>query len=341
MFYVETSGSHYEMGVQFGRATALQIGSMLDYLTKGFRHWDEAKFQRAREQHLRCTERHCPELIEEVQGIADGSGVPFRWIYLMNFYAVLREPKEGCTNIIFPRTPDGPLLAKTNDLPVHEGHHSGVRVFRPAGGMAFLGSSFPGTVWCGGGVNEAGLAIGGSSCAADVPAPAEALSPHVVNRHALSRAATVREAVALLQTLTVPRWGANIPLVDRAGAAAIVEKAGSVQGVRWSKGEPIFCANFSCTTEMSAYRINNPPVLAESTDRFAAMERLTRGREPTVALLRQTLAHTDPPGAVSRYGDSDPLKYETEFAAIFYSSGSKAGFCFSHPDRDPWRMFAL
>src|ERR1043166_2695539 len=104
MFHVETSGSYYEMGVQAGRACALQIGSMLDFLTKGFRGWDEAKFNRVRREHMAFTERLCPELVEEIQGIADGSGISFRLIYLMNFYAVMRAGKEGCTNIIFPNT---------------------------------------------------------------------------------------------------------------------------------------------------------------------------------------------------------------------------------------------
>ncbi len=341
MFYVETSGSHHEMGVQLGRATALQIGTMLDYLTKGFRHWDDAKFERVREQHMRCTESLCPELIEEIHGIAEGSGFPFRWIYLMNFYAILRAGNEGCTNIIFPRTPTGPLLAKTNDLPAHEGHHSGIRLFRPQGAPAFLGSTMPGTVWCGSGVNEAGLAIGGSSCSSNVPPQKEVLSPHVVNRYVLSKATTVAEAIAYLKDITIPPWGANVPLVDRSGSAAIIEKAGNIQGMRWGRGDPLYCTNHSCSTEMSAYRINHPPSLAESTQRFEAIERLTAGRKPDAALLRQVLAHTGRPGAISRHGDDDPLKYETEFAAIFYCASGKAEFCFSHPDRDPWRAFSL
>lgn len=341
MFYIETTGSAYEMGVQAGRACALQIGSMLDYLTKGFRGWDEAKFNRVRAEHMACTERLCPELIEEVQGIADGSGSSFRLIYLMNFYTVMTEGNQQCTNVIFPQTPDGPLLGKTNDLPVHEGKHSGVRLFRPAKRRSFLGETFPGTVWCGCGVNDAGLAIGGSSCSANVPQPREVLAPHVVNRYVLERAATVKEAIALLATIPVPRWGTNIPLVDRTGAAAIVEKAGNVQGVRWSKGEPIFCTNFSCTTELAAHRLHNAKVLEESTDRFSAIERLIRDRETGRALLGEVLARTEQPGAISRYGDVDPLQYETEFAAIFSVAHGRAEFCFSHPDRDPWRTFQL
>ena len=42
-----------------------------------------------------------------------------------NFYASLRAAHEGCSNIIFTETPDGPLLGKNNDLPVGEEKHAG------------------------------------------------------------------------------------------------------------------------------------------------------------------------------------------------------------------------
>lgn len=341
MFFYSTHGSPYEMGKQTGQAAALAIGSMLDYLTRQFRDWDLKKFEEIRRERMAYTEKIYPELVEEIQGIADGSGFPFHLIYLMNFYAVIRPGKESCSNIIFPNTPDGPLLAKTNDLPVNEGHRSGVRRIVPDNGPALLGSTFPGTVWCAPALNELGLAMGASSCAARVDAPADMLSPHVLTRYVLSRAGTTQEALAVLESVDIPPWGLNLALVDRSGDAVIVEKAGTHQSVRRANGAPIFCTNHSCADAMSEYAIHSPAVMTESHDRFNAIGNIIHRGEPGVGLLKKVVAFAEQPGAVCRSGDVDPLGYETEFSCILHPAAGKAEFCFSRADRDPWREFPL
>ena len=147
--------------------------------------------------------------------------------------------------------------------------------------------------------------------------------------------------MALLEEIAVPQWGLNIPLVDKTGSAAIVEKSGAQQGVRWSEGEPIFCTNHSCTPELAPYRLNKRLAVAESQARLNAIARRIEGQQPSLDLMRAVLSLSQPFGAVSRYGEDDPLGYETEYACIFHPASAKAQFCFSHPDRDPWREFAL
>lgn len=341
MFYSQTTGTHYEMGVQFGKEIACQIGSMLDYLAKDFRHWDEAAFGKARAKSMALTERAFPEFMEELEGIADGSQTPFQSLYFMNFYAVLRDGRESCSNLIFPQTDEGPILLKTNDLPVREGHHAGVRAISPRGGMSMIVTAPPGTVWASSGVNEAGLAMGGSSCSAKVPKPPEVLSPHLVIRKVLSQATTVAEAIAILKEMPLSSWGMNIAIADRKGAAVILEKAGTLQGERPSSGKAIFCANHALTPELAPFRDMTDSQVHESLGRFGTMERMTDHGCASARLAREIAAYNGRPGALSRYGDDDPLQYETEFAALYYCRSSSAEICFSHADRDPWRQFAL
>lgn len=341
MFYSENIGTPRELGFQFGRDIALQIGSMLDYLTKGFRHWDAKAIAKARDANMALTERTYPDLMEELEGIAEGSQISLESLYLMNFYALLRHGNEGCSNLILPRTEEGPLLLKTNDLPVHEGHHGGVRSIRPKGGMAMVFTTCPGTVWAGSGVNEAGLAMGGSSCAAKVPRPPEVLSPHLVIRKVLGEATTVREAIAILKEMPVTPWGLNLAIVDRHENATILEKAGGLQGERVSRGDPIFCANHALTAELAPFREMTAGQLQESEERFAAMQRLTEAGSMDNRLAKGVAAYGGRPGALSRYGDDDPLGYETEYAAILYCRDPHAEICFSHAERDPWRTFCL
>ncbi len=341
MFFAKASGTPYEMGRQLGEQTKLAIANTLDMLVARFRHWDDAQFERARERHVAYTERHAPELVEEAQGIADGSGVELRWIYLASFYASMRGALEECSNFIFTDSPDGPILARTCDLPKHEGKHAGLALVRPEGGMAVLATHWPGTTWRGSGINEAGLALGGSSCAANVPTPDECMNPHALPTWVLSRAETTAEAIALFASVHAQPWGANHAIVDASGDAAIIEKAGEHQAVRRPQGGRLWCTNHALTDELSRFAIDDPERRAESTARFDAIDRLIARGAPGTELAREVLAYTGRPGALSRYGDDDPVGSETAWAFIARPAAGELEVCFSHPDRDPWRPFTL
>ncbi|MGD9496237.1 MAG: C45 family autoproteolytic acyltransferase/hydrolase [Armatimonadota bacterium] len=341
MFFVEAAGTPYEIGRQLGEQTRLAIANSLDMLAARFRHWDDAQFRRARERYMSYTERRVPELIEEAQGIADGAGVQFQWIYLTNFYASMRFGLEGCSNLIFTDSADGPLLARTCDLPKAEGKHAGLALVRPEDGMAVLASYWPGTTWRGSGINEAGLAVGGSSCSAAVPMPAESMNPHALPTWVLARAESVADAITMLASVDALPWGANHALVDAGGDAAIVEKAGAYQAIRRPEGGRLWCTNHALTAELAQFAIDDPKRQAESSARFDAIARLSAQGEPGVALARSVLAYTGKPGALSRYGDDDPLGSETEWAFIARPGAGQLEVCFSHPDRDPWHAFGL
>lgn len=341
MFYVELSGTPYEIGYQLGEATKLAIASALDLVTTKFRHWDDARLSEAWRRHMAYTERLMPDLAEEIRGVADGSGVPFKWVYLANFYASLRAANEGCSNVIFTETPDGPLLGKANDLPATEGKRAGLCLVRPNGGMALLATSWPGTVWFAQGINEAGLALGGSSCSATIPPPDACLNVHVQGRYVLSRCETVDQAIALMREITASHRGANWALVDKTGAAAIVEKAGDRMGVRRPDGKRLWCTNHALTPELSPYGMAQGEILKESHDRFDAIDRLTAQSALTLDMMRRTLAYTGQPGALCRYRDDDPVNYETEWACIFRPASGTVEACFSHADRDPWHTFSI
>lgn len=341
MFFVEAAGTPYEIGRQLGEQTKLAIGATLDLLTTSFRDWDEGRLQRAWEREMALTERVAPELVEEAAGIADGAGIEPRWIRLASFYASLRQAREGCSNLILTGGANGPLLARTCDLPRHEGKHAGLALVRPTGGLAVLATYWPGTTWHGTGINEAGLAVGGSSCAAQVPMPAECMNPHALPTWVLARAQTTAEAIELLASVPAPPWGANHALVDASGDAAVVEKAGEYQAVRRPRDGRLWCANHAVTAELARFAMPDVERRAESEARFAAIDRLTAGREPTAELAREVLAYGDRPGALCRYGAEDPLGYDTEFAFIARPRAGELEVCFSHPDRDPWHTYRL
>lgn len=118
------SGGDYEQGVQHGRAAKRLIWKNLEeteqWISQAFPGGAEQlqPYYRANHQFL---ERHRPELLEELRGLADGSGLPLASILLLNIqiYFTLRwivpECSQFCTVL---RGADGStktLAGKTRD----------------------------------------------------------------------------------------------------------------------------------------------------------------------------------------------------------------------------------
>ena len=337
MFYIEVSGTPYEMGRQHGRALKLMIGSMVDYVARSVRKWDDARIEKARQKNMGYTEKRCPELLDELQGIVDGAGFPYKWIYMINCYAAL---KVQCTNIIFTDTPDGPILGTTNDLPTYEGKHTGICLRRPKGSPRVLTTCLPGCVWQGRAVTETGLVISGSSLNTPLPKPREFMDNHFVGAHIIRRCETVKDAVSLLREIHQGK-GASHALLDKSGDAAIVEKSGGKVGVRRPEENRVWCTNIAYSPELRPYRPDNPEVVKESEERFEAIDLLTRDGPLGLDVMKKTLAYNGRPGTICRYGDDDPLKFETESAEIMRPSHGVMEFCSTHPDRDQWQRFSI
>jgi isopenicillin-N N-acyltransferase-like protein len=178
MEHLELAGHPHEMGLSHGRLLAGTIRRLLadgGYDADGLRSALAAR--RAQPQagsssdpvHDMCRrlgltlDARCPNLVEEMRGIAEGAGATYQDILLLNVgydaegEFLSRVPQ--CTAVGLPGTDEGPLLAKTEDVnPVQWESQAFFRV-RPREGHAFLVYSLAGTVWVDGGVNEAGLGL--------------------------------------------------------------------------------------------------------------------------------------------------------------------------------------
>ena len=100
--YIEVSGSHYECGFQYGRAAAAQIALGAKIYMERFIRTLQLPAEKICEMALACAEpvrEAWPELLEEVRGIADGSGVPLGEVMVINCrYELSKFPKvQECT----------------------------------------------------------------------------------------------------------------------------------------------------------------------------------------------------------------------------------------------------
>src|SRR5690242_16800211 len=133
MLVVETRGSAYERGRQYGTQLAAHLRRRAPArpLHPGGRSEADAIAGRM----LAYLERHEPALVEELRGLAAGAEMRFDEVFHLNVSSFVRyiqdfpgggpaaaaaptatdTAADGCTNVAFTTTAHGPLLGKTND----------------------------------------------------------------------------------------------------------------------------------------------------------------------------------------------------------------------------------
>ena len=172
----EIAGSPFEIGVRFGESIKTGFSRIVaQYAENYLKKHDPARVEVTREGMEGYLRNHAPTLIEEMAEIAEGSGVSFDDVFKHNLCscigttlssdASVREAAH-CTSIGFPNSNRGPLLGKNTDCGDPESsliRFVPMLCWRPSTGLASLGLTHMGTVWRHMGVNEKGLALGGSS----------------------------------------------------------------------------------------------------------------------------------------------------------------------------------
>ncbi len=155
---VEMSGSRHEMGVQYGR----QCRALIRRLARefdGFLLHDELRAEglRVAEEAVRCVREAAPELIEEVEGIAEGCGLPFEdvfrlscsqelnsWQGCMKQKTVTTVP-SGCTTVAAKRGSSS-LVAWNMDWSLHWQPFLVLLHGRPDDGPAFIAVALAGSI---------------------------------------------------------------------------------------------------------------------------------------------------------------------------------------------------
>ena len=118
--HFEASGSPRQLGRQHGEQAAVKITGFVGYLCESLR-LSEAELSRRARMFLPLMKQHCPRLVEEVRGLAEGAGIRFEQALACQFRGELAQASEGaCTSFaIGPRgTADGNvLIGQTSDTP--------------------------------------------------------------------------------------------------------------------------------------------------------------------------------------------------------------------------------
>ncbi|MCC6443223.1 MAG: hypothetical protein IT210_07180 [Armatimonadetes bacterium] len=337
MRYITVSGTYYEQGRQHGAALPQEIERIIGDVLRPD-GWDMGRVDRYLDLLEANMLRLCPGLVEEMRGIAEGAGIPYRQILTYNCLADIWQINAFCTNVSFQKTPEGPAIGKTNDIGKDSQHYHAL--FRREGGDGgpHLLATWPGTVWANCFVNGRGLAFGAASIVKRVRNEA-GIPSNVLLRWLADSAGSVAEAVACLQETPVMHHPANITVADSEGRLAVIEK--SPDGCEVREPDPngvLFATNHFCTPGLSGTDAPEENLKENSLARFANLDRLTRGGEQSVERLKAILSDHTQPGAVCQHGHQDMW---TSVAYIAVPRSRTLHFAYGRPCETEFVEFAL
>ena len=200
---IEIHGSHYQMGCQYGEACRDQIAHSIEsarqLLADAYSNlqltWESAAIQARK--YLPFAEERFPRYVEEMKGIADGSGLDFNAVAVVNVMeAVTMDALHltKCTSIALAqeRTTNGHVLIAHNEDWVPEDEPDLVILrARPADGPSFLAMTY-GALLPNIGLNADGIA---QCCDSVYPCDSRIGTPRVIASRAILSATTPGEAI--------------------------------------------------------------------------------------------------------------------------------------------------
>ena len=336
------TGTHHEVGQQIG---AKYQDNILNF-TSRYGAWNRPGVSRQAilrecDRILNLLSGVALELCEELDGIAQGSGLPLEIVLAYNFHnALLYAPLEQCTNLVFRDSDRGPLLIKNHDATLAEKpvYHLQHRKYRD--GPSILCISYGGTVW-GQGMSSLGLATGGSSVRPkDSDEYRLGLPDTIVGRLMLEKAGTVEEVIELFEATPYVGKGANYAVADSQGDAAILEASKDKKNVLRIEGDYLYCTNFYASGQIEHQTepesLENAHGRAELLDRYMSEE-----RPLTVARAIEIMSSHDGPISLCRHTPADSTRNDTLMTHVALMAEGKLLFADRWPCEATWTEYEL
>ncbi|MBI2843198.1 MAG: twin-arginine translocation signal domain-containing protein [Armatimonadetes bacterium] len=301
--YLKVQGTAYEAGRAYGEAMAPSIHYTWRYVQE--RVLDRQQQKPDLLERLKWlvdeTEKRWPLEIEEIAGVADGSGLDFEQVFLINRHLA----SLYCSNIGVTHSSVGPVAGGNLDDPrtyfIKDTHIKGQ--------YRYVSVAWPGVLGCHNGMNEHGLCMMGSAAGATFtklnPLPEFYTDSWSVFCRVLRSCRNVKEGVEFMSNPEI-NAGGNYLLLDPSGDIVIVEKNGStVISVR-KPDEKGFISSINYFVSEFNTEERMKKVHPMNTDRIPAMARARaklndkNGLSVVKSFLCDTeLAGGDPPYPVS------------------------------------------
>jgi len=318
MIHVNSSGSAYEIGFQHGTACpeAIRLAYEACVNLEGIAESQINAGIRLAEARLQSS---FPEILEEMQGIADGSGVSYREIVTLNCIDVVVGNALGapsCSTIGFADSDFGVLLGKTADWSFAARDRTTLwQRLQPAPGEghALVHYGMAGAVWTEGGLNDVGLGLVLNGLPGSGPAPGS-IPWLPLPRAVLQYCATVEEALGFLDRHDVMYWGFSLILADAAGDLALIEVVPGAQARCRPADDHLIHANHCVRPETAsrevdsaigaAYQADVEEVRHNSEARYETLEHIVPSAPRTLRGMEGLLRHGNGPGSISQSGQA-------------------------------------
>ncbi len=280
------SGTHREIGLQHGRLLRREIRDIWEgYIVEGV----VAKEHRSVEE-LVATARHydpfIPEsLREEMHGIAEGAGVPYEQILVLNTFADALLGRQRLCSAVAARGEHGLLIGRNLDWTNYGiAHRTGiVFILEPTGERRVMSVAWPGMAGAVTGMNDRGLTASlNISFAGDLETNAMPSLQRL--RDTLDRDSTVDDSVK--RTIATPRTMAMNWMIGSPDRAVVVEMSGHRSAIREMENGCAVTTNYYESLPIQSGGVGSERS-AVLRDRFTSHEATVRSLQ--LALLRVAL----------------------------------------------------
>jgi isopenicillin-N N-acyltransferase like protein len=340
---IETGGSPYAIGHDVGRAAREQLAVAAASARAELGGLDPDAAAAAIGPYLAATEGAAPAVVDELRGMADGAGVPFAALFVLNAAAELAQAAgfEACTVAGVPPegTRDGHvLLAHNEDATAGWGDLAYVIHAEPDGAPPFAAFTYAGLLLHQG-VNAAGLgSVGNALYARDA-------RPGVPKLFQYRRALAETTIEGAIRAVTGPEraFGNNHLFATADGDLYDVEVSGGAWALIPGGGRAMAHANHFTAPGMTD--LDRDDDLLNSWLRQARVERLLARHwgELDVPTLQAIMAdHANWPRSVCKHhAPESDLDYGTIGSVVIDVTARTLWACAGNPCRAEWREVRL
>lgn len=222
MKIVECSGTPRNIGRITGEALKDEIGKHINLMS--FVYTKEN--QTIMETLLSTIYRYSQDAMDEMHGIAEGSGFSIYDIYKLNIQWMSEQYPlyEGCTNIFLKGGSDGPLWGKNNDSGDPDKKRPAcIRIIRQNNSIPFISISYCGALTSLDCMNAEGLAVGSSSTGSIYKRSVHQPQIHFRVYEGMKKCRNTKEFVEYMMELPVRGKGYALGCIDRKGIACSLE----------------------------------------------------------------------------------------------------------------------
>ena len=306
---VVLSGSPREIGRQRGKAFRELLLAIAEVtLTEKAR----AELLETAKHLERVLKKTYPELIEELRGMADTSGLSYDDVLLLNaWWDHPTAPSLGnCSNVSLTNSEVGPILGSTLDIGRAVGRV--MTVVKPRNGYAFADvgcrADMLGTART---INEKGLCVSSSS----VPTTDRnwGFPWYIFHRVTVQYCSTVDEAIDLLQSLKpgIANTG-RILFLDENGNTAVSDVSATERAIIEDEDGGLVTTNFFTAEKMKKFDAGNEKLKADSRARYERMMSFIRSVDRSHALEEmERLLRSHGEGGLCQHGSPEVLEAHT------------------------------